>query len=125
MKQKTVYLINSVVSLLFALGLLLMPAVMLGVFGMNDTKEAATLGQLIAVELVVGGLITLLLRDTTDAKTRSAINMANMAAGAVGVVVALNGALTGAFGWFGYVVLAVYACVALAFGYVQFFAWGE
>lgn len=125
MKQRTIYLINTGVCLLFAIGLLLMPSIMLGLFGMNDTEQAAVLGQLIAVELVVGGVITMIARDTTDAKTRTAINYANMAAGALGVIVALNGTLTGAFGWFGWVLTAVYLLVAAAFAYLQFFAWGE
>ena len=125
MKQRTIYLINTGVCLLFALGLLLMPSVMLGLFGMNDTEQAAMLGQLVSVELVVGGVITFLLRDTTDPKTRSAINFANMAAGALGVIVSINGTLTGAFGWFGWVVTAVYLFVAVGFAYIQFFAWGE
>lgn len=125
MKQRMIYLINAGVSLLFALGLLLMPSVMLGLFGMNDTKEATMLGQLISVELIVGGVITLLLRDTTDPKTRSAINFANIAAGALGVIVSINGTLTGAFGWFGWVIVAVYLFVAAAFAYIQFFGWGE
>ena len=125
MKQKTLYLINSGVCLLFAIGLLLMPSVMLGLFGMNDTEQAVMLGQLIAVELVVSGVITLLARDTKDAQTRTAINYANIAAGALGVIVSINGTLTGAFGWFGWVVTVVYLFVAVAFAYIQFFAWGE
>lgn len=125
MKQKTLYLINAGVCLLFALGLLLMPSVMLGLFGMNDTEQAVMLGKLVSVELVVGAVITFLLRDTTDPKTRTAVNYANMAAGALGVIVTLNGTLTGAFGWFGWALLAVYLLVAAAFAYLQFFAWGE
>ena len=125
MKQRIVYLAYSGVALLFALGLLLMPSVMLGLFGMNDTEQASMLGQLIAVELAFGGFVTFLTRDTTDAKTRSAINFANIAAGVLGVIVTLNGTLTGAFGWFGWVLVVVYLIVAAAFAYLQFFAWGE
>jgi hypothetical protein len=121
MKLRHLYLVNSVISLLFALGLFLMPSVMLALFGMNYTRDAALLGQLLAVELVVGGLITLLARETTDPKTRSAINYANMVAGVLGFIVALNGTLTNAFGWFGYVIMGIYAFIALAFAYFQFF----
>ncbi len=121
MKLRNLYLLNSVISLLFALGLLLMPSVMLGIFGMAYTKDAAVLGQLIAVELVVGGLITLLARDVTDATARTAINYGNMVAGVLGVVVTLNGILTNAFGWFGYVILVIYAILGIAFAYFQFF----
>lgn len=121
MKLRNLYLLNSVISLLFALGLLLMPSVMLGLFGMAYTRDAGVLGQLIAVELVVGGMITLLARDVTDMNARAAINYGNIIAGVLGVVVALNGTLTGAFGWFGYVILAIYAFLVVAFGYFQFF----
>ena len=121
MKLRNLYLLNSVISLLFALGLLLMPSVMLGLFGMAYTRDAGVLGQLIAVELVVGGMITLLARDVTDMNARAAINYGNIIAGVLGVVVTLNGTLTGAFGWFGYVILAIYAFIAIAFAYFQFF----
>ena len=121
MKLRNMYLLNTIISLVFAIGLLLMTPVMLGLFGMDNTKDAVVLAQLIAVELVVGGLITLLARDVTDPKARSAINYGNMIAGVLGVVVALNATLTGVMGWFGYVVLAIYAIVALGFAYFQFF----
>jgi hypothetical protein len=122
MKLRNLYLLNSVISLVFALGLLLMTPVMLGLFGMDITKDATTLGQLLAVELVVGGLTTLLARDVTDPKARSAINYSNIVAGVLGFVVSLNATLTGVFGWFGYALLVIYAFIAVAFAYFQFFA---
>ncbi len=122
MKLRNMYLLNSVISLVFALGLFLMTPVMLGLFGMDNSADTRTLGQLIAVELVVGGMITLLARDVTDPKAQSAINYSNMIAGVLGLVVALNGTLTGVFGWFGYVIIAIYVILALGFAYFQFFA---
>ena len=122
MKLRNLYLLNTVISLVFAVGLLLMTPIMLGLFGMDNTKDAVVLGQLLAVELVVGGLTTLLARDVTDSKARSAINNGNMVAGVLGFVIALNATLAGVFGWFGYVIIAVYAIIALGFAYFQFFA---
>jgi ABC-type transport system involved in multi-copper enzyme maturation permease subunit len=122
MKLRNMYLLNTIISLVFALGLLLMTPVMLSLFGMDNTPDARTLGQLIAVELVVGGLTTLLARDVTDPKARSAINYGNMAAGVLGIVIALNATLTGVLSWFGYVIIAVYVIVAFGFAYFQFFA---
>lgn len=121
MKLRNLYLLNSVVSLVFALALLLMTPVMLSLFGMNNNAETRTLCQLLAVELVVNGLVTLSARDVTDPQARSAINYANMIAGVLGFVVALNATLTGVFGWFGYVIVGIYAFMALAFAYFQFF----
>ena len=119
MNLRNLYLVNTVVSLGFALGFLLMGPFLLGLFGMDNTADARTLGQLIAVELVVGGVITLLARDVTDAKALSAINTGNFVAGLIGTMIALLATLSGVMGWFGYVVTAVYLFIAVAFGYFQ------
>ena len=120
MNLRNLYLLNTIVSLGFALGFLLISPFLLGLFGMDNTADTRTLGQLIAVELVVGGVITLLARDVTDSKALSAINTGNFAAGLIGTVVALFATLSGVMGWFGWVVTAVYLFIAVAFGYFQF-----
>lgn len=120
MKLRNLYLLNTVISLGFALGFLLMGSFLLGLFGMDDTADARTLAQLIAVELVVGGVTTLLARDVTDAKAASAINTGNFLAGVLGTIIALSATLSGVMGWFGYVVTAVYLFITVAFGYFQF-----
>ncbi len=120
MKLRTLYLVNAVVSLGFALGFFLMAPFLLGLFGMDNTADARTLAQLIAVELVVGGVTTLLARDVTDPKALSAINSGNFLAGVIGTVIALGATLSGVMGVFGYVVTAVYLFIAIAFGYFQF-----
>ena len=120
MNLRNLYLLNTIVSLGFALGFLLLGPVMLDLFGMENTADTQTLGRLIAVELVVGGVITLLARDVTDPQATRAINTGNFVAGVIGTVVALLATLSGVMGWFGYVVTAVYLFIALAFGYFQF-----
>ena len=120
MNLRNLYLLNTIVSLGFALGFLLLSPFLLGLFGMDVTPDARTLGQLIAVELVVGGVTTLLARDVTDAKATSAINTGNFVAGLIGTVIALLATLSGVMGWFGWVVTAVYLFIAVAFGYFQF-----
>jgi hypothetical protein len=120
MKLRNLYLLNTIVSLGFALGFLVMSPFLLGLFDMDNTADARTLGQLIAVELVVGGVTTFLARDVTDSKATGAINTGNFLAGVLGTVIALLATLSGVLGWFGWVVTAVYLFIALAFGYFQF-----
>jgi len=121
MKLRNLYLLNTVVSLGFALGFFAMGPFLLGLMGMEVDPATQTLAQLIGVELVVGGVTTLLARDVTDPKAASAINIGNFLAGAIGTVVALRATLGGVMSWFGWVVTAVYLFIAVAFGYFQFF----
>ena len=120
MNLRNLYLLNTVISLGFALGFLVLSSFLIGLFGMDDTPDTRTLGQLIAVELVVGGVTTWLARDVTDHKATTAINTGNFLAGVLGTVIALLATLSGVMGWFGYVVTAVYLFIAVAFGYFQF-----
>ena len=120
MKLRNLYLLNTVISLGFALGFFLMSPFLLGLMGMDSTADARMLAQLIAVELVVGGVTTLLARDVTDSKATGAINTGNFLAGVLGTVITLRATLSGVMGWFGYIVMAVYLFIAVAFGYFQF-----
>ena len=125
MKLRNLYRLNTIVSLGFALGFLVLSSFLLGLFGMEDTPDTRTLGQLIAVELAVGGVTTWLARDVTDPKATGAINTGNFIAGVLGTVIALLATLSGVMGWFGYVVTAVYLFIAVAFGYFQFMKRGR
>ena len=120
MKLRDLYLLNTFVSLGFALGFFLISPFLLRLFGMDINADTRTLAQLIAVELVVGGVTTLLARDVTDATATNAINTGNFAAGVIGTVIAFLATLSGVMGWFGWVVTAVYLFIAVAFGYFLF-----
>lgn len=120
MKLRNLYLLNTVISLGFALGFFLLSAFLLGLMGMGVSPDTQTLAQLVAVELVVGGVTTYLARDVTDTKATGAINTGNFLAGMIGTVIALRATLAGVMGWFGWVVTAVYLFIAVAFGYFQF-----
>jgi len=120
MKLRTLYILNTVVSLGFALGFFLLSGFLLRLFGMEYNADTRTLGHLSSAELVVGGVISLLARDVTDIKATGAINTGNFVAGVIGTVVAFLATLSGVMGGFGWVVTAVYLFIAIAFGYFQF-----
>ena len=125
MKLRNLYLLNTVAALLFAIGLLLMTPIMLGLFGMDDTRDARTLAQFVAVELTSTGLLTFFALGVTDMKARSAVNNANLVATALGFVVSLNAVLSGAMNSAGWLVVALYFVLASGFAYFQFFGPAE
>jgi hypothetical protein len=120
MKLRYLFLINTVVALLFALGFLLMPAVLLDLFGFPSDAGAKLLGQFIGVELLVGGFSTWFARDTHDAVTRQTLTLSNLIAGVIGFFVSLGGMLSGVMNALGWVIVAVYLLLSLGFGYFQF-----
>jgi len=121
MTQRNLYLLNSVLSLLFALGLLLVTQTMLQLFGFTVSDDSRLLAQFLGAELIVTGMITLMMRDVMDMQVTSAINFSNMFAHALGFVLALNATLTGVMNSMGYVAVLVYAVLGLGFAYFQFF----
>ena len=56
MKLRNLFLLNTAVALLFALGFLLMPAVLLDLFGFVDNAGTKLIGQFLGVELLAAGV---------------------------------------------------------------------
>ena len=56
MKLRNLYMLNTALGLVFALGLLLMTPLMLKMFGMDNTNDAQTLAKFLAAELTVSAL---------------------------------------------------------------------
>ncbi len=125
MKLRNLYMLNTALGLVFALGLLLMTPLMLKMFGMDNTNDAQTLAKFLAAELTVSALITLFALDVTDFKARRAINLANIAGAGLGCVVALNATLSGVMSGMGWLVVVIYAVIALGFAYFQFLGLDE
>jgi hypothetical protein len=120
MKLRNFFLFNTIVALLFALGFLLMPGVLLDLFGFINNAGAKLLGRFIGAELLVGGLITFFLRDSRDSNALQGITLANLIASVVGFVASLAGVVSGAMGALGWLIVATYLLLSFGFGYFQF-----
>lgn len=121
MNTRNLYLLNGIVALVFALGLLLATTTMLAMFGLDNTADGRLLAQFVGVELVASGLVTLLARDVMDPNIQSAINYAHIAANTLGFIIALNGTFTHLLSGMGWVIAIIYAVLGLGFAYFQFF----
>lgn len=122
MNVRNLYIASGIITLVFALGLLLVTTTMLAMFGLDNTADARMLSQFIGVELVASGLSTLLLRDAMDSNVINAVNYAHIAGNALGFIIALNGTLTGVLNSTGYLIVLIYGLLGAGFVYFQFFA---
>ena len=119
MKLRNFFLINTIVALLFALGFLILPETVLNLFGFTNDPSTRLLGRFVGVELLVGGLITYLARDSRESSALEAITLANLIASIVGFLASLGGMLSGAMGTLGWLIVVTYLFLSFGFGYFQ------
>ena len=121
MNLRTFLTIAAVVALVYALGLILMPAFMASTYGLGTSASEILLSRFFGVELLVLGLITWLAKDLTGDSVRPIIT-GNLIGNAVGTIIALMGTLSGVMNSVGWSAVAVYFLLALGFAYFQFMA---
>ncbi len=125
MKLRNLYLVHSLIALVFALGFLLIPSTVLELYGLSATLGEKLLAQLFGVQLLFAGLVTLLARDVTETAVRNAINYSVMAAAVVGVIISVGGTLSGAMNGLGWSAVVIYGAFVIAFAYFHFFVTEE
>jgi hypothetical protein len=121
MNLRTFVTIAAIVALVYALGLILMPAFMAATYGFGTSASEILLTRFFGVELLVLGVIYWLAKDFTGANARPLIT-GSLIGNSVGTVFALMGTLNGVMNSLGWSAVAVYLLLALGFAYFQFMA---
>ena len=120
MRLKYLLILNAVICFVYGITFLLSPTTVLSLHGVAVDPNTRLMGQFYGVELVGIGLLTWLARDAEDSKARQAMILALLISDVIGVIIASLGTLSGvmnALGWSG---AAVYAVLAVGYGYFQF-----
>lgn len=118
MKLSTFFTLRGIVALAYALTLLVIPGLLLSLYGVTPDPGINLMSRFLAVELIFAGVMCLNARKFTDpAVVRSTLTSLLMAE-AVGVVVALYGTLSSVFNPLGWSIFLIYGLFSL--GYVYF-----
>ncbi|HEX8991819.1 MAG TPA: hypothetical protein VF784_09080 [Anaerolineales bacterium] len=122
MRLRTLLLVGTVLSLLFALALLLGPATVLKFFGLTGSATEVLLAQLLGAGLVGVGLLSWFAKDFTEAQALQGTVIALLATSVVAFVVTLLGILAkvpkGNSAW---IAAVLFLAFAVGFAYFQFF----
>jgi hypothetical protein len=121
MKLSTFLMVVAVFALVYALGLLLMPAFMATTYGLGTSASEILLARLFGTAMLALGLIIWLSKDLTGANARGLI-LGSLIADVVGAVVALMATLSGVMSAVGWSAFGIYLVFALGFAYFQFMA---
>ncbi len=121
MKLRTLFLIDLVVSLLFALVFLLRPDVTLKFFGLTSGKTEILLAQVIGAALIGFACLCWFAKDYTDPQAVQGAVMSLLVYSAIGFVVTLLGVLSqttrAGSAW---IVVVLYLLFTAGFAYFQF-----
>ena len=119
MNTRTVLTIAAVVAIIFALGLILMPAFMGTLYGTGTSPNQLLLARLFGSALLGFGVINWFAKDL-DYTTLRPIMLGNLVGDAVGFVVCVMGTLGGVMNSMGWLSVALYLLLALGFAYLYF-----
>ena len=120
MKLKVLLIITAIVSIVFGVVFVFIPAQLYSLYGIESGAGLNYMGQLFGAALIALGLISWQSRNATDSDARKAIILAFFIADGIGFVVALIGQLNEVVGSLGWLTVAIYFLLALGFAYFQF-----
>jgi hypothetical protein len=122
MRLRSILILAMILAFLFALALLLGPAIVLKFFGFTGTPTEALLAQVIGAGLIGVGAICWFAKDFAEAEALQGAVISLFIASAVAFVVSLLGVLAkvtkGANAW---IPVVLFLLFAIGFAYFQFF----
>jgi hypothetical protein len=120
MKFNTFMLIYAVVSLLFGVGFVLAPALVLSVYGVDADLSFRYIGQLLGAALISLGVLSWSVRSAGDSDVRKAVLSSLLVGEVIGFVLAVIGQITGAMNVLGWSVVFVYLLFSAGLAYFRF-----
>jgi hypothetical protein len=121
MKQRTFFMIVSIVGAVFALALILAPAFMDSTYGTGPSAAEMLTDRLYGSALLGISVVTWMARDLAAPGVRAVI-MGNLVGGVVGFVVSLWGMLDHVMNATGWSTVVIYFLIAVGFAYFEFAA---
>jgi hypothetical protein len=125
MKLKQLLIWNAVISLIYGIGLMLVPAFMTSTYGVTQGPGQWQMAQYYGVALTGVGVLSWFARNVTDSKAQRGNILGFLIYHICGLIVSLSGTLRGVMSWVGWSGVAIYLFLGLGFAYFQFFKLDE
>ena len=120
MKLSMLMVGNAALALLFALGFLLAPERMLSAYGAAGNAELVQMARFFGSAMLGYALLTWLARNVAESTARRAILLSLFLSFVIGLIVAVQGQVSGVVNSLGWLTVALYLVFALGYGYFQF-----
>ena len=118
MKFKTIFIIHAIVPLAYGICFELVPQLVLSIYGVTQGPGEILMGRYFGVALIGIGLLCWLARDVTDANARRAMILALLISDTIGVIVSVQGTLSGVMSTVGWSAVGIYVLLGLGVAYL-------
>jgi hypothetical protein len=122
MKLPTFLSIVGLVSILFGIGFVAVPAEVLAQYGVAPDSHTIFMSRLFGAALIQIGVLVWRARNVVDSLGRGAIVLSGLIGMVVAFAVALHGQMNGVANALGWSTVVIYALFAIGFAYFQFAA---
>ncbi|MCJ7668089.1 MAG: hypothetical protein MUP04_07405 [Anaerolineae bacterium] len=119
MKLSNLMVIKAIVCLVFGILLVLVPAILLSLYGVTLGPGGVFMARLYGASLVGNLMLSWFARNAVDSEARQAIVLDLFVYDAIGFVVALLAQLSGLMNPLGWSIVVIYLFLTLGFGYFQ------
>ena len=119
MKLSHVYIFNTIVAIVYAIGLLIVPATVMTLHGISTDPSTLLMARYFGVALVGIGLTTWLARNSDNSQAKDAITLGFMISYIVGFVVSLQATLIGQMNAVGWLPVVIYLVLTAGLGYFR------
>ena len=120
MKIKGLFIYNAVITFPFGVCLVLLPELILSIYGIELGQGGAFAARLLGSALIFVALLCWFARNSADSEARQAIVLSSFLESMLGTVIALIAVLTGVTNLLGWMIVVLYLSIAIGYGYFQF-----
>jgi hypothetical protein len=120
MNLKSFFIVHSIIALIFGLAFVLVPVQVVTLYGGDLTAAGILMSRLFGSALLTYATVLWLARDARDSTARQAILLGFFVTMIVAAIVALHAQITGAVNVLGWSTVALYAALAVCYGYFVF-----
>ncbi|HET6796121.1 MAG TPA: hypothetical protein VFH40_03090 [Gemmatimonadales bacterium] len=116
MRLRTLLLTAGLLALVYGVGFLLAPRLLLQLYGVADDPSVVLMARFFGAALIQLGLVFYLIRDVGDLRTQRGVVIGSFLGSLAGLVVALTGRFWGLLNSFGWSAVAIYALLLIGYG---------
>ena len=120
MNYRLMFMINAFIAALLGLGFLVVPGRLLDQFGVDEYAATKLISQFFGTAMLGLGLLLWFAKDVAEVNLQKGMGIALLVGAAAGLVITVNGTISGILRSNWWIAMVVYAILGLAYAYLVF-----